>query len=480
MKIKYFLFITTSIILLSSCGNSGDRELKEYVSAFINENHSVAFFGKADLNTVLNKAGYTSIPMLGGRIESELKDFNKCVDTKRPIYFAVEGPFSSKAVPEAFYAFIDVRNADSLVLNLSKKGYDFEKNGDIQYTSFGDLTLGVKNNLAILISKSTKGEAKDVVDKAFDMTSGDVSEGKVNEMLEQTGDLVLGMSIESMYSTSDTQLAKLNNDKKKELMEMVTGSYSQTTFKFENGAAIIETKNYFSEALKKRLFMKANPKADIVGKLGHGNPILGFSMNFDMEKLQSLINDFAPEALAELSEKFGMEGGLMLLGENPLTGVSNGQLGFVMVGDVNGSQMTPDFNAYVGLNKQGKSLAEMAKQFLSSGSMIMNITNNQFCCYSSQTYAPADGQKLMIPKGCENFGKKAITGFINFEGKDLSSFDLEGGAKIINIIQYINFEVDENGSLIYIKSKKGKENILKEALDFYLEEFKSQIGGMNM
>ncbi len=471
MKIKYFFILISSLFLFYSCSNNGNRELKDYVSAFIHENQSIVFFGKTDLNSILNKAAYKSIPMIGSRIEDELKSMDQCIGVKTPIYFAVEGPFSTNAIPEAFYGFIDVKNADSLVSNITKKGYDFEKEGDMSYTSFGELTLGVKNNLAILISKSKNGEIKDVLEKAFEMANGDVSEGKMAEILEAKGDLVLGVNIESMYSTSDTQLAKLKDSKKKELKEMVSGSYTQTTVKFENGAAIIQTKNYFSEALKKRLFLKSNSKADIVGKLGHGNATLGFSMNFDMDKFQQLINDFAPEALAELSDKFGMSGGLMLLGENPLVGVSNGQLGFVMVGDLKGEQMTPDFNAYIGLNKNGKSLAEiMTNQFLTGGNMILNITNKEFCCYSSSAFTPLTGQKLSIPVGCENFGKKAITGFINLDGKDLSSFDFEGGAKIINIIKYINFEVDEEGSLIYIKSKKGKENILKESLDFLIKE----------
>ena len=470
MKIKHFLFFITSIVLLSSCGNSGDRELKEYVSSFIHENHSVAFFGKADLHAILNKAGYKNIPMIGNRIEDELKSFDKCIDIDSPIYFAVEGPFSTTAIPQAFYAFIDVRNADSLVSNLTKKGYDFDKEGDINYSSFGELTLGVKKDLAILVSKSKEGEVKDLLEKAFEMTTGDLSEGKVDEMLNEKGDLVLGMSIESMYASSDTQLEKLSEAKKSELKEMVADSYSQSTINFENGAVVIKSKNYFSEALKKRLFLKPNPKADIVNKLGYGDALVGFSLNFDMVKLQSLLNDFAPDALTDLAKIFNRENELMLLGEDPLLSVSNGQLGFVMVGEPSSDQIIPNFNGFVGLNKNGKLLAELAIMKFPSNTAVVNITKNAFCYYSSPSFSPSVGKRLIIPNGCENFGKKSMTGFINFEGKDLSSFDFEGGAKIISIIKYINIEVDEDGSIIYIKSKKGKENILKESVDFLIKE----------
>ena len=142
--------------------------------------------------------------------------------------------------------------------------------------------------------------------------------------------------------------------------------------------------------------------------------------------------------------------------------------------------MVPDFNIYMGLGKKGKPLAEMAKSFLSNGSMVTSITKNGICCYSSINNSPAVGRQLIIPRGCESFGKKAITGFVNFEGMDLSTFDLEGGAKILNIIKYINFEVDENGARIFIKAKNGQENILKQSMNFFLQEFESQISGISI
>lgn len=482
MKIKLFIaFFTFSMMLFSCSSNNENRELKDYLSAFMKENNAIAIFGKADLNSVLNKAEYSSIPKFGGMIESVLSEFNKCIDTKTPIYYAVEGPFTPEAIPAAFYAFIDVKSADSLVSNLIKKGYDFEKDGDMSFAQFGDLSIGVKKDLAILISKNGEVNAKESLEKAFEMSSGDVSEGRVDEILSQKGDVVLGFSIESIYSTSDTQLAKLDQAKQDEIKELVADSYSQTVFKFENGAAVIETKNFFSDALKKRMFLKPNDKAAILSNLGHGSPMLGFSLNFDMEKLQSFINDFSPEALNALSEKFDMQGALMLVGENPLSGVSNGQLGFVMLGEPGKSEsMIPDFNAYFGLGKKGKPLAEMAKSFLSSGTMVTNITNDGISCYSCSSNAPVQGKKLIIPNGCENFGKKAITGFINFEGMDMSTFELEGGAKILNIIKYINFEVDEDGGRIFIKAKNGQENILKQSMNFFLREFESQISGMSI
>ena len=482
MKTIQFVAIFFISILLFSCGNNSEnRSVKEHMSAFLNDNPTIAVFGKVDLNSLLNKADYKSVPKFGNLIESELNELQKTIHTDEPVYFAFEGPFTEKGVPASFYAFIEVKSADSLVLSLTQKGYDFEKDGDMSFTTFGELSLGIQNDLAILVSKSGKYDSKGILSAAFEKSNGDLSEGKSIDILNEKGDVVLGVSIQSIYSTSNTQLAKLSEGKKKELDELVANSYTQTIFKFENGAAIIESKNFFSEALKKRMFLKSNPNAQIVDKLGCGIPKVGFSMNLDMDKLQSLINDYSPEALNSMGEKLGgpVQMALMMGGENALSGLLNGELGVVMVGDskTNGS-LVPDFNAYVGLGKKGKSIGEMAKSFLSGGTMITEINSKGMSFYSSAKFAPIVGQKLMVPEGCENFGKKAFSGFVNFEGMDVASFDLQGGAKIINVIKYINFEMDENGGRIIIKAKQGKENILKQSMVFFLKEFESQIGAI--
>ena len=56
-----------------------------------------------------------------------------------------------------------------------------------------------------------------------------------------------------------------------------------TIVKFEDGAAIIETKNYFSDALKAKMFFNSDSKAPVLSKLGKGNARVGFSTNIDID-----------------------------------------------------------------------------------------------------------------------------------------------------------------------------------------------------
>ena len=115
----------------------------------------------------------------------------------------------------------------------------------------------------------------------------------------------MGVNVASLYNTSDTDLSKLDKKKQKEIEDMVADSYVQTIFKFEDGAATIETKNFFSDALMKRMFLNADGKAPLLAKLGKGDPRFGLSVNIDMKKMQAFMDEFSPDAADEWHEVWG-------------------------------------------------------------------------------------------------------------------------------------------------------------------------------
>jgi len=477
---KIFGFLVLTLVLVSCGGNKDGRPLQDYVSSFLNGNESIVAFGKADLNTILNKTEYKKIPKLGVAIDIEVQEFKRSLKLETPVFFAIEGPLAEDGTPKTTYAFFEVTNADSLVGKLKHQGFDMNKEGDVDYFQSGDVSLGVRNNLAILISKKGEFDGKQMLADAFDKTTNDVSEGKIDELLAAKGDVVLGMSVANLYKTSNTDLSKLGEDKQAELTEMVNDSYVQTALSFENGKVVIETKNLFSEELKKKLFFKKDASASIVKKLGTGNPTLGFAMNLDMKKMQAFIDEYAPTAMSEIGDMLGGEFQMALAmgGKDGLAGLLSGEVGVVMVGNSNPNEGMSDFNIYVGIGKNGQMFANGAKSMLEIGMAKVDLDSKGIAAYSNASFIPQAGKRLNVPKGCDVFGKKGITGFINLEGVDLSSFEFEEEAKVIYLVKYVTFEMDENGSKIVIQAKDGKENMLKQAVDVIVEELSGKIGNM--
>ena len=150
MKFIFKIFLLS--FLFFSCAKKNEKPLiNKRVSAFLNNNKNVVLFGKVELNSLLNKSDLKKVPKIGLVLNSVLDEFKSTIILENPIYYASEGPFDTKGIPSSFYTFISIKNSDSLVL--TKKGYDFNEYEGFKYAEFGKFSLGVENDLAIVVFK---------------------------------------------------------------------------------------------------------------------------------------------------------------------------------------------------------------------------------------------------------------------------------------------------------------------------------------
>lgn len=469
------------LAVFTACSGGSSIDTKNAVSSFLNENNKIVAFGSANLNEILAKANYKSVPKLGAILSGEVEEFNNLIDIDAPVYYALEGPMNSDGVPASTFAFLKVKSEDSLIARLIKMGYDIDEGADIKTGQDDGFAIGIRGGLAIIVAKDGEFNGKKELKKAFSMTEGDASGGKVDEILSANGDIVMGVSIASLYNTSETDLSKLDKDKQKEIEDMVSGSYVQTVFKFENGAATVETKNFFSDALMKRMFLNADGKAPLIAKLGKGNPRFGFSANINMKKMQAFMDEFSPDAADELARSMGgpAQMALMAGGQDGLAGIFNGKFGLVMMDNANGRGINePDFSLFVGLAPRGVDLGKMAKDFLSYGESIVTLDQTGLSMFTNPDYSPPG--KLKLPAGCENFGKNGFNAFINFDGLDFDELDLEGEENVLRIVKYITVEYNNDGGKVYIKAKDGKENLLEQAVKQIVSELADEISGISI
>ena len=467
------------IVALSACGKTNSGTSKDAASAFMAQSENVIAFGNADLKSVLTKSDYTNIPKLGKLLSSEFMTLEKVIDFSVPLYYAVEGPIDLAGNPAATYAFITLKDQDKFIAEMTGRGFDFYEKGDLHYSEDGDFAIGIKNKVAIVVVQNIDYEVESLMVSVFKKAESDVSEGTVNEILAEKGDLVIAMNVGSLYTTSNTDLEKLSEDKQESLKELVKDAYIQTVVKFENGAAIIETKNFFSDELKAKMFFNADQGAPVVAKLGKGKARAGFSMNIDMVKLQALVDEYSPGAVSDLARSMGgaAQFALVTTGTD-MSKIFSGKLGVVMLGDLGGNgAMVPDFNVFVGLQAKGMTIGEMVKDMMSYSMQDVQLNNDGLFMSSNSANVSKNGG-LALPNGCENFGKSGINAFINLEGVNFDDMDLEGEANVIRVIKYITFEYDNDGGRIYIKAKEGKENILKQAMDVLVEELAAEINTM--
>jgi hypothetical protein len=403
------------------------------------------------------------------------------VNLGTPIHFALEGPFREDGTPETVYAFIETVNADTLAAKITQQGYDMEEERGMHFFQDGAIAFGTKNNLTVIISKREEFDAKVLLKSVFNNSRKDLAGGKVEEIINTKADVVAGVSMQKLYLTSNTDLSDLSEQKRKEVDEMVKDSYLMSTLNFDKGQLVMQTKNLFSDALMQRMFLRSDDGAGIVEHLGSGNPTIGFSMNLDMRKMQDFLETYSPNTLRELGESVGGPAALMMAmgGKDVLSNLLSGELGAVLVGAPTMEEGMSDFNFFIGLGKQGYLMAEQGKMFLEAmGMQKVKLEKDGLWVSSNATYATSSGGKLQLPEGCKDFGTKGIHFFVNLERVDLSTFEFENEQKLIHLIRYINFGMDNKGSTLLVKAKNDDVNMLKQAIALLLKELEDKIGGL--
>jgi hypothetical protein len=477
---KNFLTLVFAALLITACSSDDEnRSVKEYASAFVNENNEVIFFGSVDLKSILEKADYASVPKFGGMVKGELKNVESGLNLDAGIYYAVTGPFANGNVG-AVYAFAEIKNIDSLKLQLTQRGYDLENASGIDYFRSGDVAFGLKNKLALMLVKSGEFDTKELISEAFENAGGKLLTGTPEKLLAEKSDISMNVHLFNNYMSNNVQLGAITKENKKQLEDMMKDSYTQANIYFENGQLRMAMKNHFSASLQKRTMLMTDDSASIRQSLGQGEPKVAVATNIDMAKLQSWMDDFAPGVLDKLLEQAGPMQMAMMMAGGKLSNLMNGNIGFAMYGEPKAGAMVPDFSFYVGFGPQGKPLAEMAQNFLSKGTMLLTINEKGVQGASADSYKSAAGNSITVPKGCETFGKTAFTGYADLEKMDTKAFEFKGGAKMIELVKYLNFSFDANGGELVIKLKDDKTNVLKQASSFMIKEFESQISSINL
>lgn len=484
MSFKNITIALVALLFLAACSpNEEKRDMNVHLSAYLNDNTEVVAFGKANINTILEKADYASIDMLNMVLGSEIERYQSFIDVKGPIYYAAHGPLDKDGSPEKIVLFIRVKDQVALKDYLqSEMSFDLNEAKGFEYASSGDMVLGFKQHLAvIIIQPNNKNEVESLKD-AFKRADGKESTGTIAEMLKSNvGDIQMGVSLANLYGTASGDLKNAPKDQQKELEKMLKNGFVNTTVKFENGRAVIEMKNMFSKELESKMFLDGNSSAPILKELGAGTPRMGFSVNMDVQKMESLANELSPNAI---SKGLGAQYLIikMATGSKELNDIWDGKVGMVMFGEPDASgAFTPEVNAYIGVRPKGREALSKFEEMTGGATQIPGLPpfTVQDKGISIMSKPVKGNDKLNLPKGAENFGKSGINFFLNLEGLNpddvAEMFDMEELKIVLKVAKFISFEYNNGGGKLIITAKDGKENVLKQALTEAMKEISGKM-----
>lgn len=485
-RISAFYSVTVTFLLsiiLFSCGSEeGSFDLQQETSKFIKSNNKIVLFGKVDLKAIIDKANldkkeYDVVSI----VTDEMGNLQNGIDMTNPVYFAFEGPLKQDGTPEVAYLLMKAKSDTAFIAELERRSYPVEEAGKISYTEDGDFSVGVKGNLAIAIIKHEESNAKKDLKAAFKMLEGDVSGGKVDEILATQGDIVLGTSLEKLYETSSTDLEKLDPKKKEKLEEMVSDSYVQTSFRFEPGQAVLESKNLFSEALMAIMPFKKDDSGKLLSKVnkGSGTPIAGVAFNMDVTKMEQFMNDYSPETIDGIFKSFGFSGNMF--GGLPVASMAtNGQAAGLFSADMENNAM--HLNFFVNASKLGRDLGTDQINKSEYG-QYFNISSDEDGILGHMTFGMGESdltQTIELPDVCEDFGNEGVSFFLYLNDIDVEDFGMFGPMELLEDVQYVLFDANNEGVKLIIKSKKDDVNFLENSTDVALKFLSSEVKLLSM
>ncbi|MFT5858444.1 MAG: hypothetical protein ACI865_000531 [Flavobacteriaceae bacterium] len=487
MILRKITLIASIAFLLASCSEEPieNRELKEYFSSYLNDNEDVIAFGNAKITSILNKAQYDKVMMLKMIIGEQLSTFKGLIDLDGSVYYTANAPLNNDAAPEEIVMFIEVVDAEKLKKHLSAEmSYDINEAKGFSYTADGDMSLGIRGNLVIILIKPGVYNEEEELAAAFEKVDGKESKGDIADLLKvDDGDFVSAVNVGNFVLNSESHMGDLSTTKKAELKKLFTGAFVNTSVKFEDGRAVIETTNHFSKELKSKMFFESDPSAAVLSDLGGGSPIAGFCMNIDLDKMETFMNDLHPQALNKLG---GMNyvGLKFIAGTNNLGDMISGKAGMLFFDEPGNGDFPILMNSYVGLESKGEkvidNIVENFGEFIPRGIPDYSIKNGGVTISGNKSDA---SKGLTIPAMAKGFGEAGMSFFVNLENLTEEKLtELAGSSKygpILKVAKFISFEYNNEGGKLIITAKDGKSNILKQSLEAGMENISELVGGVS-
>lgn len=472
------LFLLPLLLLFVACGKKNDLSAESALSAIIAKNDKIISFGHISPMELLNKSGVQQLPKINLLVGAQIALWEKGIDLERPIYYAVEGLDVTQEMTT--YAVLNIKNKDSLNDVIAEMGYTLEKHENFMYYQENDVTFGFDEHILIVLVKKGDYDGKAALAQTFETAKGDLSEGKVADILATEGDMVSGMSIERIFNLSNPLIGNLTEKQKNELSELTKDGYVQSALSFEKGEMRWTSKNLYSDELKDRFYTEKGPISGVKNRLKGGNAWMGFALNIDMKKTNDFINEFAPNFFKEIAKNLSSEAKLLMLslGDKALSKLLSGEFAVVKTGNATRTlDMTQNFSGFIG-NGSDKSLLPMIMDIAAQKNNDFNDLTEKVKFTNRPGYVAFkakednDNRPVKLPAFASNFGKSSVFFFVDFK-EMTKQFELPNELQIMTILDYALVDGTRDETIMVFKTKDPNKNILQQIADFYMKQFTS-------
>lgn len=475
MKIRFFAFLMLASLFITSCGKDSVEKgtLKGRTASIIEYNKNIIVFAKADVDEIINKSGIFdgSIPeQYAAFIKVYKESIFNALDMDQPIHILLEGPVKNN-MPQSVYLLFEVKDFAKLKKELTDLGGESKEKDGISFFSQDYMAVGVKEKFGVLRIAPNKATSFDEMKAIIASSEHDVKNEKLAEILNSEDDISVGMEL-GRFADFASSMDKNTKESLKEYKKDMVGSYIKLGVNLETGKATMKMDFLFEKAMDKyKPFNESAVSSEALHSLGGGSPIFALATNLNYEKLFDLFyNSLPQDQRAEIDNTLAMVGG-----KEKVSKMFTGEVAFA-VGEVDPNTFTSKISAYAGLNDASylkslvsgfagfAGLSPQKDDLYSSEAMDLKLTDKKVVFTTNKSsFADAvvgKSPEITAPEGFK-FGNSPFSGFVDFNKLDTNDFDVHVKA-VLRAMKYATVEGDNKGITVVLKSKAGKENILRE------------------
>ena len=489
MKFLSLLSAVLVLVVITSCGGSSGEGLDKYVGQYLDNNSDAILIMKMDVAGIMDKSDVKNLPDVGFQLLETFNKIDSSMALSEHVYMIASGPLDYDGMPENTALFIAVKDKEEAAKMFNEMGYFFEEIDGVNLHDEDGLAIGYTDDLAIIGITGVDSLAQSFVSEAFIRAKKGTMNEFVMKNMDYEGDMIISLNLQNLYATSNTDLNQLPVQQLEKIKQLAENSYVNTALSFNDGEIVVETHLAFNEELQKAMFFDESGNVDVLTKLGPGEPLAAFSMNLDLDKMETFMTEVYPEGMKEMYKNLGPQGMILeAIGGGKLSSFVNGEFAVAITGFSEAMLFAvPQVNVYSGLGESSGDFSDLLIALLEEqeatqlGEGVFDYEGMKIKFNSSGVFVTSDtnltddqlgNTPMKVPAGIQGFGEKPFTFYVDFtklkfsEGAEI----MAGEAEIVmEELAYIYFEADNTKSKLVIKTTDGSVNVLKKSVDVALE-----------
>ena len=479
-----------------------DLSMQNEAISFISNQENPAMYGSIKLNQLLNKAYYNSEVSKSSLLKSamakdvinEVERIKSYINTAMPIYYTVNIESASPMPIVDVVAFGGINDREAILKEMKKMDpkMSSKKHGNFELIQQPGVAMAMtKDKFVFSFNSNLRSDGNTVskFKKYFKSFKGK-PDARVKEVIENSKDVTMTYDFGNLSEVLSDYLSEADipdfNPNVLSSMEWLEefDMTSSMNLAFEDGSISLSVDMYGSKEMKETIkSLMGSSSKETIQRMGQGKPFAGILASINVAEYQKMIYEMYPDGIINSlmdmnlgdefesqipSELSTLEATLRKDGFESFVGGDFGMMLYNIPSKMN--DIIPELSVYLSIGENLKKLIdENELPDTGKNDVTIDVQNDQINIYS-KNHAP-NGKGPELSGKLSHIGNAPFSGFVDLDQIPMDNLpkEIKDFRSILDMLNFVDMEMDVNGGRITIHMKDKSKNALTQLMDEALE-----------